>query len=149
MECKHASNLISRLIDGEIDETSARDVRVHIESCSGCAREYRSLMGLHEYLSVLPHVEPHPSLALRVKEALAGRGRADAPPASSALWWRVPVWAFLVLLAVGIGNQAGRNLTSAVFPQLAHEPLMEQVLLENTPAFSDVMMELGTEGHGQ
>lgn len=54
----HAEDALSALLDGELTDVEAADVRAHIERCAVCALELDTVREARELVRSLPEVEP-------------------------------------------------------------------------------------------
>jgi hypothetical protein len=119
MNCELAQETIVLAVYGELPDDRAHQLEQHLEQCERCRLEMEAVAGLQKALSVLPVVEPSPSLVartrLRLDEAL------DAMPHGGFFlkqWQRfrrgfgrlqgAPVMACaLLVLGVGAGGWTG------------------------------------------
>ncbi|MBM3249415.1 MAG: hypothetical protein FJZ09_01015 [Candidatus Omnitrophica bacterium] len=71
LNCKKVKKLLSRYLDGEMDEATSRELKAHLEGCVSCARE---LSGLNAVKNALAAKErkalPEDYLVCRLKERL-------------------------------------------------------------------------------
>jgi anti-sigma factor RsiW len=68
---------LARFVEGDLDEPSAAQIAVHIDSCSKCATRAAALDPLNAWMATLASREPPDDLAARV---LARFHRAERPP---------------------------------------------------------------------
>jgi anti-sigma factor RsiW len=54
----HAGDLLSALLDGELDPAEAAPVRSHLETCSACRAEMAGIAAARGWVRGLPPVEP-------------------------------------------------------------------------------------------
>ena len=54
----HAGDLLSALLDGELDAVEAARVRDHLRDCAGCRAECDAVGGARTWMRALPPVEP-------------------------------------------------------------------------------------------
>ena len=54
----HPGDLLSALLDGELNDGEARAVRAHLETCAGCRRELDYVGAARTLLRGLPAVDP-------------------------------------------------------------------------------------------
>src|ERR1700744_1541353 len=74
MNCEGAQENIVLAVYGELPDDRAHQLEQHLAQCDRCRQEMEALAGLQKAMSVLPMVEPSPSLLartrLRLDEAL-------------------------------------------------------------------------------
>ncbi len=135
MNCEVAQETIVLAVYGELPDDRAHQLELHLAQCDRCRQEMEAVAGLQKALSVLPVIEPSPSLVartrLRLDEAL------DALPHGGFLlrrWqsfrrgfgWMMsaPVMASaLLLVGLGAGGWAGyRAGVHKAAAQLAANP---------------------------
>jgi anti-sigma factor RsiW len=78
-DCAHASALLSSHIDGMLDESQARALRLHLETCAACEAEYAQLVRIREALLRIPEVPLPAEFDARLRQALASVAE-DASP---------------------------------------------------------------------
>lgn len=144
MNCSQFQRDLSALLDGEQPGCNKEILEAHLRECPACSREWERMRSVTEQVRHLGlHAMPDGSLAETVKQRIAEKA---SPTISQGLrvWSRVPLFAALVLIALGMGDLAGRSVIEAVFPA-AQEPYHEGVFLENGESFGDIFLEL-TQG---
>ncbi|MGC2620111.1 MAG: zf-HC2 domain-containing protein, partial [Acidobacteriaceae bacterium] len=74
MNCEVAQETIVLAVYGELPDDRAHQLELHLAQCDRCRQEMEAVAGLQKALSVLPVIEPSPSLVartrLRLDEAL-------------------------------------------------------------------------------
>jgi anti-sigma factor RsiW len=146
MKCGIYQKEISLLLDGILDEPALDALRAHLDACPECRRVYDGMTAVNERLRSAPIPCPHGGLAERVKERIASRGQYHVGGRSIPLWGSVPLVAFLVLAALGLGNLAGQSLTGLVALERP-ESRLELLVADNGNSFADVMLDMhGGEG---
>jgi sigma-E factor negative regulatory protein RseA len=112
MKCAECQERLSMLLDGEMSQSDAVAVKAHISVCKDCERAYARMTALEDRLQGLPVPVVHPALASRVKAELFREERSlwESPPFH--VWRKIPVLVMILALAVGLGNMAGRSMTS-------------------------------------
>jgi anti-sigma factor RsiW len=147
MECGKYKEQISLMIDGELSVSASEALKAHMAACPDCRRFHERLDALGIILSSTSSVEPRPALAERIKEGLARRKnhRLERDP---VLWRRVPVMAMIVLLALGLGNLAGRSISDLLTSGQDHTSL-ELIASDSESSLSDALLELGAEENHQ
>lgn len=139
---------ISLLQDGELNESSARDLLAHLTECPNCMRVYEDMASLNSTLATVKLSLPDGSLARKVKAGIAGGEQAVEYRWKFTLLKQVPVWALIAILAVGVGNMAGKTLTEALNGQDSAQKL-ESLLQDNGESFADVVLDLGQGENSQ
>jgi len=103
MRCKKAEKLISRMMDGRLDENSRQALNQHIKSCPACTQTLADYNNLKSLLSgTRIEAEPLPYFEERLKARL---GVAPKPSlwATVERWYAAAVPVFLILATVAIG----------------------------------------------
>jgi anti-sigma factor RsiW len=147
MECGKYKEQISLMIDGELGVSASAALKAHMAGCPDCRRFHERLNALGITLSSTLSVDPSSALAERVKERLARRRnhRLERDP---VLWRRVPVMAMIVLLALGLGNLAGRSI-SDLFTSGQNHNSLELIAPDSESSLSDALIELSAEENHQ
>lgn len=70
MDCKTVTEKLSQLIDSEISEEEALEIRDHLKTCSECEGVYEGLLKLKESLREIKREEAPPSFMENLKQAL-------------------------------------------------------------------------------
>jgi hypothetical protein len=166
MNCEVAQEIIVLAVYGELPDDRAHQLEQHLTECERCRQEMEAVAGLQKALSVLPMVEPSPSLVartrLRLDEAL------DALPHGGFLlrrWqsfrrgfgWMMsaPVMASAVLL-VGLGaggwggyrigtHKAATPLAAAATAAGSSIPVMADLDAAQIAGVSSITLEPNTE----
>ncbi|MBC7363747.1 MAG: zf-HC2 domain-containing protein [Candidatus Aminicenantes bacterium] len=103
MRCKKAEKLISRLVDGRLDEKSQQALNEHVKTCPACARtlaDYKNLQSLLR--SARMEAEPLPYFEERLKARLSAAARPSVL-ATVERWYAAAVPVFLIVATVAIG----------------------------------------------
>lgn len=143
MECGNFKEQISLMIDGELSASSSEALSAHMAGCPDCRTFYERLTAVDNAVKAAMPAIHGPLLAQRVKEKLAGR-KVRRLQTDFTAWRRVPVMAMIVLVALGLGNLAGRSI-SELFSNGQSAAVIEAVSSDSGNSFSDVLLELGTE----
>lgn len=143
MECGKYKEQISLMIDGELSVSASEALKAHVVGCPDCRRFHERLNALRVTLSRTAFVQPRPALAQRVKEGLARR-KDHRLARDPVLWRRVPVMAMIVLLALGLGNLAGRSISDLFVSSQPQSPL-ELMAPDSESSLSDALLEIGAE----
>ncbi len=103
-----AAELLSALLDGELDETTAAAVTVHVQECMECSRDWAELQATKQLLAALPEVRAPRSYAI-LADDLGEPDRAGATfwPRLLGLTWRLSGALALVLILIGTMQLAG------------------------------------------
>lgn len=70
MNCEMAQETIVLAVYGELPDDRAHQLEQHLEQCERCRQEMEAVAGLQKAMSVLPIVEPSPSLVARTRMRL-------------------------------------------------------------------------------
>jgi len=148
VDCPEYQKQISLLVDGELDEARAQTLREHLAMCPDCRRICERMQALDDHVRSYRSLMPHPGRAERIKERVAEeRTRADKKSGLPA-WSRLPLAATIVLLAIGLGNFAGRSITEILRLESSGD-IMELAAPDTSQSFSDFVIEIGLEGNGR
>jgi anti-sigma factor RsiW len=148
MNCQRHQKNISMLLDGELGPAAAAELLRHLASCWDCRRVHERMASMDRDLKGLALAEAPPDLADRVKTRIS---RLDDIPSSgvfSPVWKPASIIAMTVLLAIGVGNLAGRSVSNALLINDA-ESTLDMVAPDAGEFLSDLLMDVGTEEHGQ
>lgn len=148
MDCREYQRQISQLVDDELDEARARALREHLIRCPDCRGEFERTRDLNERVRSFRFLAPSAELVQRVKERVAeARNLADEKSGLPG-WTRVPLAATIVLLAIGLGNLAGRSMTEILQSEPSRDTL-EWVAPESSQSFADLVIDIGPEENGR
>lgn len=149
-----AAELLSALLDGELDETTAAAVTAHRQECAECSRDWAELRATKQLLAALPAAQAPRSYAI-LADDLAEPDRAGTPfwPRLLGLTWRlsgavavVIILIGTVLLAgIGLGEEAETQYIQAE-PQAASGRLPEQLGASERPAARQAAAPAGAAG---
>ena len=106
-----AAELLSALLDGELDETTAAAVTAHRRECAECSRDWAELRATKQLLAALPAAQAPRSYAI-LADDLGEPGRAGAPfwPRLLGLTWRLSGAVAVVIILIGTVQLAGISL---------------------------------------
>ena len=106
-----AAELLSALLDGELDETTAAAVTVHVQECAECSRDWAELQATKQLLAALPEPKAPRSYAI-LADDLGEPDRAGATfwPRLLGLTWRLSGALAVVLILIGTVQLAGISL---------------------------------------
>jgi anti-sigma factor RsiW len=147
MDCRKLQQDLSRMIDGELDPALSETVTRHFEVCPECRNAHAQMVDLDSSLKAASAV-PRAFLAAKVKQGLAGVRKREEATVLTPAWNRLPLMAMIALLALGLGNLAGRSIEAVMGSYQAENPL-EIVMSDPGPSLADTVMELGQEENGQ
>ena len=125
-----AAELLSALLDGELDETTATAVTAHAQECAECSRDWAELRATKQLLAALPAVQAPRSYAV-LADDLVEPGRAGATfwPRLLGLTWRLSGTLAVVLVLIGTIQIAGISLggeSQVRYVQVPPEPARPQ-----------------------
>jgi predicted anti-sigma-YlaC factor YlaD len=143
MDCSEYQKHISMLIDGELGEHSSKALKGHIRACSACSNTYEQMAELHKTLSAAELSWSPPMLAARVKERLAEK-RAPLGRLFTSAWRQVPLFAVIVLLAIGLGSLAGHSMSELVLGDTS-EAKLQYLISDAGQSFSDIVLDIAVE----
>ncbi len=144
MDCSECEKLISKLIDGELRETSSEGLKSHLSACSVCRNSYERMAELNRSLTAVGLYKPPSALAARVKARLADAGAQSSRRYFSPAWSQVPLFAMILLLAIGLGNLAGRSMTEILVGDQS-ETKLDYLLADAGQSFSDIVLDIAGE----
>ncbi len=142
MSCKRYHKKLSALLDGQLNGLEKDRLEEHLKSCVECAETLRQYAITTERVKQMGlHMLDERALATRIKDRIAARHGASRDERGLSAWRRVPVFALLILIAVGVGNVAGRSIVEAFFP-VSEESFGEALLVQNGASLTDAFMDL-------
>ncbi len=144
MECSDYQIRISALIDSELGEPSPEALKKHLAACSDCRNTYERMAAMNKSLTAVGLYGPPSALAARVKAKLGDAGAQSARRYFPPAWGRVPLFAMIVLLAIGLGNLAGRSMTEIVTGNKSDTKL-DYLLADAGQSFSDIVLDIAGE----
>ena len=144
MDCNDYQKYMSLLIDGELGQHSLQDLETHIAACSGCRNAYERMAVLNRALKDVDLYRPPSMLASRVKARLVDENAPRRERRFPLAWAQVPVFAMIVLLAIGLGNLAGRSMTEILVGDQS-EAKLEYLLTDAGQSFSDIVLDIAVE----
>ena len=145
---RHISvEILSEYLDGRLPSSEGQRVERHIEGCSKCGHELRSMEHTIGLLRQTPVLNPRRSFTLREAPYPARRGWATG----------VPAWAYgaaasvaVALFAVTLSLDLGGSLASDVdrqepSPEAVEAPLPSAATLQQAPVPEDQGRQVGRE----
>ncbi|MEW6111238.1 MAG: zf-HC2 domain-containing protein [Thermodesulfobacteriota bacterium] len=144
MRCGDYQRIIGRFVDGELDARGISTVQEHLSSCAECRAFLERLTLLDRSLKSVPRLEPRMSLAGMVKARIAEERQGSQTSIFVPRWIQVPVAVALIMVAVGLGNLAGRTLTDILE---GPPPDASLELLVSSPgmSFGEVLTEIQSQ----
>jgi predicted anti-sigma-YlaC factor YlaD len=143
MDCEAYKKQISMMIDGELNPSAEKALRVHLENCSDCRQFCHQLTDLGVALRLSSPALSTPFLATRIKERLLRRNNWMLQDGLK-LWTGIPAMAIIALLALGLGNMAGKSITE-LFSNGQIASTIELIAPDSDSSLSDALLELGME----
>ncbi len=147
MECGKYKEQISLMIDGELDISASEALKAHLADCPECRRFHARLHALNMALGSVSCFAAGPALAERVKERLSRR-KSHRFASDSVIWLKVPVMAMIILLAIGLGNLAGRSISDFITSTGLHSSA-ELIASDSENSLSDALLDLSAEENHQ
>jgi len=144
MDCQIYQKEISGLLDGELDDKSAKRLKEHLAVCPTCSAIHERMKALGDNLKAVQASKPSPALAEKVKAAVARERERAEDRLLVPLRAQLPLAAVLVLLAVGLGNLAGQSMTDLLTADRSEE-IIELVTVNGDRSFADLVMDVGSE----
>lgn len=142
MKCLDFQKQISALMDGELPEAFKARLEQHLRGCPICSLERQRMLSSNRQLRSLAGHFIDPRIADKVKDRIATKRNAGYR--RFPLWGRIPAFATMVILAIGLGNFAGASLFQ-ILNAGQGENLVELLVQDNFQSFGDLMMEVGPE----
>jgi hypothetical protein len=104
MKCGDAKGLLSPYLDGVVTGTEMRGLQEHLESCSACMREYKSLRQTQQLLTSMGRVQEPSDLGLKLRLAISREAAEARRPRYEGLRVRVEntLNAFMVPATAGL-----------------------------------------------
>jgi anti-sigma factor (TIGR02949 family) len=144
MDCDDYQKHMSMLIDGELGQHSLQALETHLAACSGCRNAYGRMAALNSALKDVNLYRPPSMLASRVKARFAEESGSPSARLIPSAWRPVPLFALIVLLAIGVGNLAGRSMTEILVGDQS-EAKLEYLLTDAGQSFSDIVLDIAVE----
>ncbi|MCA1961178.1 MAG: zf-HC2 domain-containing protein [Desulfomonile sp.] len=146
MNCEHYRKQLSRQVDIDLDRALTEELEKHLAACPECRSFRDGVKALNREFHTVGRTQPPVGLAERVKERVDRQRRRDRVLLPA--WTRVPLVAMITLAAVGLGNLAGRSISSMLIPDRS-EDAVEYTLVTQAPSFADLLTDNGSEENGQ
>ncbi len=145
MNCTTCGKHISRMIDGELDRSLGELVGKHLEECSFCRQFYAKLTTMNSSLKLYGELTvPAPGLAGRVKGRISTVREREKGNDWTSLWGWAPAAAMVLVLALGVGNIAGRSLSDILRPP-SMEAAAELLDADDGNSLADIVLDMTQE----
>jgi anti-sigma factor (TIGR02949 family) len=141
MDCRDYQQRISALLDGELSDRDAEEVTRHIAACPGCRHAYDRMSQINDLMRSQADLVVRSTLAERVKARVEDERNRREEKAFLPVWGRVSLMAMIILLAVGLGNLAGRSMNQMLMTDHSQE-FLELVAPSKSQSFSDALINL-------
>jgi len=146
MSCIKYQQMISLMIDGELQIPPAEELQIHLGRCSDCRTFFQRMTALDQDLKTIESVLPRSVLAEQIKERIAGLGSGTVEGHWLPSWVQIPLAAVLVLCALGVGNLAGKSLSKMLATE-RQASVIDLLVTDAGHSFSDVLLEIGKEAN--
>jgi len=148
MNCRTFQREISSFVDAELAPAAADALREHLAQCPECRSRYERVAALNSALRAMPMVQPQPDLAGEVKARIARAAARRDERSAVPNWIGASLAAMIILLAIGLGNLAGRSIFSIVSTQ-GTDSYLEMVASDTDRSLADVVLDVSSEENGQ
>jgi anti-sigma factor RsiW len=101
LRCEVVLDRLEPYLDGELDDTTGRRIRGHLERCPACAEEAAAARRVLSELRSLPELDLPPSIIERVRAGINAKTRDTPSSGGVDRWMRWLKAAAAVLIAVG------------------------------------------------
>ena len=145
MDCRKSENQISMLVDGELESSASDELLAHIATCETCRSLHERIMDLNGDIEALVRFVTVPSdLATKVKERISAVRNQEYDAVIAIIRRQVPIVVMTVLLAIGVGNLAGRSVSRMLLPDRL-ESTMEVIMPDTGESLGDLLMDVVPE----
>ena len=141
MKCEEIQKHLSVIIDGESLLESSEKLLGHLQTCDTCSAFYEKAQQMNRIMNSAQMVLPNSALANIVKERIARKREGASARNPVSFWKSAPVYAMVILLALGVGNMAGNSLTQAIMNS-GEENSLELIIPNGTEYISDIFTEM-------
>jgi predicted anti-sigma-YlaC factor YlaD len=140
MDCRKREKQISMLLDGELEFSASDELLAHIAACKTCRSLHERIIALNADMEALAQVSTIPSdLATKVKERISVVKSREYDRHLTLVWRQVPIVVMTVLLAIGVGNLAGRSVSRMLSPERL-DSAMEVIMPDAGESLGDLLM---------
>jgi predicted anti-sigma-YlaC factor YlaD len=132
-------------LDGELEPSASDKLLAHIAACKTCRSLHQRMIALNADMEALAQASTIPSdLATKVKERISAVKGREYDRHLTLVWRQVPIVVMTVLLAIGIGNLAGRSVTRILLPERT-DSAMEVLVPDTGETLGDLLMDVVPE----
>lgn len=136
--------LLSALLDGELDDAARERVLAHLSECETCRTYFAELTAMRDALGDMEPIEPPADFAQGVLTRLHEEAAPEKPTKKAASWRKwgaLAACAAVVVLGAAILPNAmrmgGAAKSDSAAPALTNEMLESSLVTENTTADAD------------
>ncbi len=127
MDCKQCADNLTAYQDEELSAAEAEEVRSHLQHCSSCTDEWRSLKKASEFIdSRIQELDPKPETWNLVRARIADGPIPDSPMRFFSLRWRLAASALAVFLIAGAGYLKYRSFEKHSLDQYISKYVQER-----------------------
>jgi len=149
MDCRERENQISMLMDGELKPSASEDLARHVATCKSCRMVYDGMLALNVDLKASATDVAMPSnLQTRIKERISAARNREFDKGLAIIWRRAPIMAMIALLAIGLGNLAGRSVSDILLSD-RQNTIVQAMMPDTGESLGDLLMDVIPEGNGQ
>jgi predicted anti-sigma-YlaC factor YlaD len=142
MDCRKRENQISMLLDGELEFSASEELLAHLAACKTCRSLHERIIALNADMEALAHVSAIPlDLATKVKERIFTVKNRKYDRHLTLLWRRVPIIVMTTLLAIGVGNLAGRSVSRMLLSERT-DSAMEVLMPGAGESLGDLLIDV-------
>ncbi len=145
MDCRKRENQISMVLDGQLESSASEELLAHIATCKTCRSLRDRIIELNAGMAALaPVLAIPPDLATKVKERISAARNREYDRHLTLVRRQVPIVVMTVLLAIGVGNLAGRSVSRVLFTERTDSAL--EILSPDTgQSLGDLLMDVVQE----
>lgn len=119
MRCNQTETLLDDYLDGQVDDTTAAGVALHVQGCAGCRRELETRQSTLDSLRRLPVDGPGEDFLARAVDTAARRSDRARQPGTRrilalAAVLAVAVWGSFLVMSAGPAGPAPSHVHPAV-----------------------------------
>lgn len=149
MDCRERENQISMLLDGELQPPASEELVRHVATCKSCRIVYDDMLALSVDLKASAKDVAMPSnLPARIKERISAARNREFDKGLAVIWRQVPIMAMIVLLAIGLGNLAGRSVSDILWSD-RQNTIVQAIMPDTGESLGDLLMDVVPEGNSQ
>ena len=149
MDCRQREKQISMLLDGELRSDASEELVGHLAICERCRIVRDRVLALNADLKAgVDSVAMPSNLTIKVKERISAARNREFDKGLAIIWRQVPIMAMIALLAIGLGNLAGRSVSNILFSD-RHNTIVQAVMPDTGESLGDLLMDVLPEGNSQ